>query len=222
MAAVSSKRKINSLADLIASDNLLPRVGCFALGSRPNLGSIEGRTLPVEALATGPPAVPWIWRARAIKRKLRASEPRQPSGKFKDASPLRLGGHRSTAGVDCHRCRGSSFFARGPPHHFELVEFTRSIARPLCQWPSALSAGCRELCSCRRGVVRKEKVAPWHATVRAYRQAGMFVNDLRQSDRSAFDRMLDAIFEGRAFAEAVRVGYHDDVHSLCASNSVRK
>jgi hypothetical protein len=26
--------------------------------------------------------------------------------------------------------------------------------------------------------------------------------------------MLDAIFAGRAFAEAVRVSYHDDVHSL--------
>ena len=37
----------------------------------------------------------------------------------------------------------------------------------------------------------------------AYRQAGMFVNYLRESDGPAFDRMMSAILEGRAFAEAV-------------------
>jgi hypothetical protein len=71
-----------------------------------------------------------------------------------------------------------------------------------------------------------EKAATWHATVLAYRQAGMFVNCLRESDRSAFDRMMDAILDSRAFAEAVTVGCHDDVHSLwqkfITSNSDRK
>jgi hypothetical protein len=50
--------------------------------------------------------------------------------------------------------------------------------------------------------------------VLAYRQAGMFVNYLRESNRPAFDRMMSAILDGRAFAEAVNAGYHDDVRSL--------
>ena len=46
----------------------------------------------------------------------------------------------------------------------------------------------------------------------AYRQAGMFVVYLRESDERAFDR--SAILDGRAFSEAVTFGYHDDVRSL--------
>lgn len=56
--------------------------------------------------------------------------------------------------------------------------------------------------------------APWYPIVLAYRQAGMFVNDLRESDGPAFDRMMNAILDGRAFAEAVTVGYRTDVRSL--------
>ena len=47
----------------------------------------------------------------------------------------------------------------------------------------------------------------------AYRQAGMFVNSLHESDRPAFDRTMSAILDGRPFAEAV-VGYHNDARSL--------
>lgn len=54
----------------------------------------------------------------------------------------------------------------------------------------------------------------WYPVVLAYRQAGIFVNYLRESDGPAFDRMMNAILDGRAFAKAVDVGYHDDVHSL--------
>jgi hypothetical protein len=54
----------------------------------------------------------------------------------------------------------------------------------------------------------------WYPVVLAYRQAGMFVSYLRESDGPAFDRMMSAILDGRAFAEAVDVGYHDDVRSL--------
>jgi hypothetical protein len=54
----------------------------------------------------------------------------------------------------------------------------------------------------------------WYPVVLAYRQAGMFVNYLRESDGSAFDRMMSAILDGRAFVQAVDVGYHDDVRSL--------
>jgi hypothetical protein len=54
----------------------------------------------------------------------------------------------------------------------------------------------------------------WYPVVLAYREAGMFVNYLRESDGPAFDRMMSAILDGRAFGEAVDVGYHDDVRSL--------
>jgi len=54
----------------------------------------------------------------------------------------------------------------------------------------------------------------------------MFVNYLRESDRPAFDRMMGAILDGRAFAEAVTVGYHDNARSLwqefTKSNSQQK
>jgi len=66
--------------------------------------------------------------------------------------------------------------------------------------------------------VRLEKAPantpPWYPVVLAYREAGMFLNYLRESDRPAFDRMMNAILDGRPFAEAVTVGYHDDVRSL--------
>jgi hypothetical protein len=54
----------------------------------------------------------------------------------------------------------------------------------------------------------------WYPVVLACRQAGMFVNYLRESDGPAFDRMMNAILDGHAFAEAVTIGYHDDVRSL--------
>jgi hypothetical protein len=58
------------------------------------------------------------------------------------------------------------------------------------------------------------KTPSWYPVVLAYRQAGMFVNYLRESDGPAFDRMMSSILDGRAFAEAVDVGYHQDVRSL--------
>ena len=55
---------------------------------------------------------------------------------------------------------------------------------------------------------------PWYPVVLAYRQAGMFVNYLRESDRPAFDRMMQAILDDHSFADAVAAGYHDDERSL--------
>jgi hypothetical protein len=54
----------------------------------------------------------------------------------------------------------------------------------------------------------------WYPVVLAYRQAGMFVNYLRESDGPAFDRMMSAILDDRGFAEAAAVAYHDDLRSL--------
>lgn len=66
--------------------------------------------------------------------------------------------------------------------------------------------------------VRLEKAPanrpPWYPVVLAYREAGMFVNYLRESDRPAFDRMMNEILDDRAFGEAVTIGYHDNVGSL--------
>jgi hypothetical protein len=60
-----------------------------------------------------------------------------------------------------------------------------------------------------------EKQDPsWYPIVLAYRQAGMFVKYLRQSNGSAFDRMLSAILDGRSFADAIDASYHDDVRTL--------
>jgi hypothetical protein len=42
----------------------------------------------------------------------------------------------------------------------------------------------------------------------------MFVIYLRELDRSAFDRMMNAILDGRPFVEAVGVGYYEDDRSL--------
>lgn len=66
--------------------------------------------------------------------------------------------------------------------------------------------------------VRLEKTPaaaqPWYPVVLAYRQAGMFVHYLQETDERAFDRMMSAILDGRAFADAVTVGYHNDARSL--------
>jgi len=59
-----------------------------------------------------------------------------------------------------------------------------------------------------------ENRPPWYPGVLAYREAGMFVNYLRESDRPAFDRMMKAILDARPFTEAVTIGYHDNVRSL--------
>jgi hypothetical protein len=53
-----------------------------------------------------------------------------------------------------------------------------------------------------------------HRTVMAYRQAGMFVSFLHDSDTPGFARMMNAILNGRPFVEAVDTGYHQDVRSL--------
>jgi hypothetical protein len=55
---------------------------------------------------------------------------------------------------------------------------------------------------------------PWYPVVLAYREAGMFVNYLRESDRPAFDHMMNAILDGRSFKDAVTAGYYDNVRSL--------
>jgi hypothetical protein len=54
----------------------------------------------------------------------------------------------------------------------------------------------------------------WYPTVLAYREAGMFVSYLRESDGPAFDRMMNAILDDRPFTEAVTIGYRDGVRSL--------
>ena len=59
-----------------------------------------------------------------------------------------------------------------------------------------------------------ENRPPWYPVVLAYREAGMFVNYLRESDGPSFDRMMNAILDGRRFTEAVTAGYRDDVRSL--------
>jgi hypothetical protein len=55
---------------------------------------------------------------------------------------------------------------------------------------------------------------PSHQIVMAYRQAGMFVSYLHDSDAPGFARMMNAILDGRPFVEAVAAGYHQDVHFL--------
>jgi hypothetical protein len=58
------------------------------------------------------------------------------------------------------------------------------------------------------------RATPSHRTVMAYRQAGMFVSWLHDSDAPGFARMMNAILDGRPFVEAVDTGYHRDVQSL--------
>jgi hypothetical protein len=54
----------------------------------------------------------------------------------------------------------------------------------------------------------------WYPVVLAYREAGMFVDFLRESDRPAFDRMMNAILDGQPFKDAFAASYHDDARSL--------
>jgi hypothetical protein len=51
-------------------------------------------------------------------------------------------------------------------------------------------------------------------TVMAYRQSGMFMAFLRDSNPAAFAHLMDAILDGRPFAEAVRTSYGADLHVL--------
>jgi hypothetical protein len=48
----------------------------------------------------------------------------------------------------------------------------------------------------------------------AYRQAGLFVTYLRDSNDVGFSRMMNAILDSRPFAEAVRRGYEIDLPTL--------
>ena len=57
----------------------------------------------------------------------------------------------------------------------------------------------------------------WYPIVMAYRQAGMFLTYLRDSDDSAFNLTMNAILDGRPLAEAVAAGYRADAHSLWLS-----
>lgn len=59
-----------------------------------------------------------------------------------------------------------------------------------------------------------ENKPPWYPVVLAYQEAGMFVNYLREADRPAFDRMMNAILDDHPFAEAVTIGYHENLQSL--------
>lgn len=51
-------------------------------------------------------------------------------------------------------------------------------------------------------------------TQMAYRQAGMFVAFLRDTNPAAFAAMMQAILDGRPFAEAVETGYQTDIEAL--------
>ena len=48
----------------------------------------------------------------------------------------------------------------------------------------------------------------------AYRQAGMFVTFLHETNPAGFARMMDAILDSRPFAEAVTTGYEADLQAL--------
>lgn len=58
------------------------------------------------------------------------------------------------------------------------------------------------------------RATPSHRTLLAYRQAGMFVAYLHDSDAPGFARMINVILDGRPLAEALAMGYRQDVHSL--------
>ena len=51
-------------------------------------------------------------------------------------------------------------------------------------------------------------------TLMAYRQAGLFVTFLHDTDPVGFARMMNAILDGRPLAEAVMAGYETDLHAL--------
>jgi hypothetical protein len=48
----------------------------------------------------------------------------------------------------------------------------------------------------------------------AYRQAGLFVTFLHDTNPDGFARMMNAILDGHPFAEAVMTGYETDLHKL--------
>jgi hypothetical protein len=48
----------------------------------------------------------------------------------------------------------------------------------------------------------------------AYRQAGLFVAFLHEMDPAGFARMMDAVMDGRPFAECVTTGYRADLQAL--------
>jgi hypothetical protein len=48
----------------------------------------------------------------------------------------------------------------------------------------------------------------------AYRQAGLFVAFLHDTDTAGFTRMMNAVLDGRPFAEAVKAGYETDLQTL--------
>ena len=51
-------------------------------------------------------------------------------------------------------------------------------------------------------------------TLMAYRQAGLFVTYLHDSNPVGFGRMMGAILDGRSFTEAVTMGYEADARAL--------
>jgi hypothetical protein len=53
-----------------------------------------------------------------------------------------------------------------------------------------------------------------HRIEMAYRQAGMFVALLHDTNTAAFGAMMQAILDGRPFAEAVETGYHTGLEAL--------
>jgi hypothetical protein len=54
----------------------------------------------------------------------------------------------------------------------------------------------------------------WYPVVLAYREAGMFVTYLHDSNGPAFAHMMDAILDGHSFVEAVTAGYNESIQSL--------
>jgi len=48
----------------------------------------------------------------------------------------------------------------------------------------------------------------------AYRQAGLFVTFLHDTDPVGFARMMNAILDSRPLAEAVTAGYETDLQAL--------
>lgn len=51
-------------------------------------------------------------------------------------------------------------------------------------------------------------------TEMAYRQAGLFVAFLHDTNPAGFEHMMDAIFQSRPFAEALETGYATDLPNL--------
>jgi hypothetical protein len=100
---------------------------------------------------------------------------------------------------------GAEFVSEDEAH--AAIERGETIAIDDTQSLSTLLAGIRY----ERAPPR---ATPSHRTVMAYRQAGMFVSWLHESDTPGFARMMNAILDERPFADAVDTGYHQDVQSL--------